>query len=172
METTQAKLIKVALGLSVVTAVMTACFFVGIKQGQNNVNVLWQADKLKSSAALATLNQEIQQKEFGHRQETTRISDQLRKTEDQYEKAARALATEHSLRLRQSAERASIYTTLSEGGSTELGSLAGYATQLDGSLEEGRGLVAELQATLGWREDQLKLLGAQITNDRKLLDGR
>lgn len=168
----QLKITKALLSLSVIVLAMSACFLSGITQGQNNINVLWQAEKLKTSSQLAYLQGQIKQQESGHRLETARISDQLRKTEDDYAKATYDLAAERANRLRLSAERATAYARLAEGGPTECRGLASYAARLDGSLEEGRGLVGELQAALGRSDDQLRLLGAQIVNDRKLLGDR
>jgi hypothetical protein len=151
---------------------MSACYLSGITVGKNAITVKWQDEKLVTAAAISKLQGEIKQKEFGHRQETALISDQLRKTEERYEKATHDLSVEHAQRLRLSAERANVYASLGEGGSAQCRSLAGYAAQFDGSLEEGRSLVGELKAALGRREAQLRLLGAQITNDRKLMEVR
>lgn len=168
----QLKIAGAVLGFSVLVLATSASFLIGTHQGENNINVRWQAEKLAHGRAIAKLEGEIKQQEFGHRQETDRIAGQLRKTEVDYEKASTALASEHALRLRQSAERARAYTAQAEAGPDQCRDLAGHAAGLDAALEEGRGLVGELKAALGRREDQLRLLGAQIINDRKLLDGQ
>jgi chromosome segregation ATPase len=168
----QLKFAKAALGFSAVVLVTSASFLFGITQGENNITVRWQKEKLEHSQEMAVLQGKIEQKEFGHRQETARISEQLRKTEVDYEKATSALAAEHAQRLRLASERAAAYARLAETGSPELRGLASHAAQLDASLEEGRGLVGELKEALGRRDNQLKLLGAQINNDRTLLDAR
>lgn len=158
------------LGFTAVGLVMSACFHSGITQGENNINVLWQKDKLEQATKMAELQEKIQKQEFGHRQETDRIAVQLRKTEVDYEKASAALAAERTQRLRLSTERAALYSRLAEAGPDQCRGLASHAAELDRTLEEGRSLVGELRSALGQREDQLRLLGAQIINDRKLLE--
>lgn len=167
---TQADLIKyLACSLALILA-LSACVLTGVRVGENNINAQWSKEKLATKEAMLVLQGEIKQKEFGHRQETTRISDQLRKTEVRYEEATSALAAEHSKRLQLSAQRAASYAALTETGSDQCRSVASHAAGLDLALEEGRGLVGELKEALGRRDDQLRLLGAQINNDRKLLD--
>lgn len=167
----QYMLMKLSLAFSALVLAMSACFFSGVTQGENNINARWQKEKLATAEQLVALQGEIKLREFGHRQETARISDQLRKSEDRHEKVSAALAAEHALRLRLSTERAAGYARIAQSGSAECRSLASHAAELDRALEEGRGLVGELQEALGHRDAQLRLLGAQITNDRSLLDG-
>lgn len=167
----QLTLTKLALGFSASLLVMSACFFFGMNLGQNNINVRWQQEKLEHAKALNILTGKIQAKEFAHRQESVQVAEELRKTEGNYEKAVADLRVERRERLQLSAERSAAYKRLAEAGPAGSGDLASHAAKLDGALEEGRSLVGELQAALGQREDQLRLLGAQIVNDRKILDG-
>lgn len=160
----------VVLAFTVILLASNVLYFSGVTQGENNINAQWQKAKAEHATEIARLQDEIRQKEFGYRQESSRIADQLRKTEDQYEKAVADLSVERAQRLRLSTERASLYQRLSQGGSAQCRDLASHAAKLDRALEEGRGMVGELQAALGQRDHQLKLLGAQLTNDRQLLD--
>lgn len=168
----QLKIAAAGLGLAVFLLAMNVSYFSGVKQGENNISARWEAEKVAHRDQLLELKGKIQQQEFAHRQGSMAIAEQLRKTEVEHEETRAALRAEHALRLRISAERGAAYERLAEGGSAERARLAGHATELDRSLEEGRGLVGELQATLGQREAQLKLLGDQIINDRKLLAGQ
>lgn len=169
---------KITAGVIVILAVLSgfllatsASFRSGVRQGERNIYALWNKDKAEKAEALYQLRGKIQQQELGHRQETARIADQLRKTEAEHEKAVAALDAERTRRLRLSKERADIYARLAKAGPAECRGLAEHAARLDQSLEEGRGLVGELAATVGRREDQLRLLGAQIKNDRNLMEG-
>jgi len=166
----QSTLTKFALSSLALVLVMSACVITGVKQGENNINALWQKEKRERADALLVLNGKIKQQESVHRQETTRIDEQLRKTEDRYEEATSALAAERTQRLRLSDQRAAAYAAQAQAGSDQCRSVASHAAELDRSLEEGRGLVGELKEALGRRDDQLRLLGAQINNDRSLLD--
>ena len=170
----QLKIAKWVAGLALASTVLllasSALYFSGVTQGENNITVQWQKEKLSHAEEISKLRGEIQQKEFGHRQESARIADQLRKTEVQYEKAISDLSAERAQRLRLSVERAAIYERNAASGPAQCRALASHAAQLDRSLEEGRSVVAELRSALGQRDEQLRLLGAQLTTDRQLLD--
>ena len=68
-------------------------------------------------------------------------------------------------RLLDATARAEEYRRLSQACSAESYYLADHAARLDRTLEEGRQLVYELRATLGLREEEIKLLAAHIQND-------
>ena len=167
---TRIELLKYAAVSFAVVFIVGECVLLGVKHGESTINAKWQKEKRETAEALLVLNGKIKQQEFGHRQETTRIDEQLRKTEDRYEEATSALVAERTQRLRQSDQRAATYAAQAQAGSDQCRSVAGHAAELDRSLEEGRGLVGELKEALGRRDDQLRLLGAQINNDRSLLD--
>ena len=150
--------------------ITTSAFFSGVAQGEKNINALWETDKRQHLDAILLLKGKIGQRETDHRRQSEFVTNELRQSEINYEKAIVALNAERAKRLRISSERAEIYKRLSEAGSDQSGRLARYAAELDRSLEEGRALVEELTATVGQREEGLRLLGAQIKNDRKVLD--
>lgn len=160
---------KAAGTAAVILLALTMTYHSGYKHGHTKVLKQWAAEQKVRNDALLVLTGKIHQQELANRQESTRIAEQLRKSEVQHEEAVAALNAERAQRLRLSAERASGYQRLAEAGPAERRGLASHAAELDRSLEEGRSLVGELAAALGQREQQLKLLGAQITEDRKLL---
>lgn len=164
----------IAAASSVVLLAMSALYYTGhsrgVISGRAAITVEWQKEKIEHRDKILMLTAQIQQKEFAHRQESSRVAEQLRKTEVQYEEATRALSAERTQRLLLSKERAAVYQRLANAGSDKCRDLASHAAKLDHSLEEGRGLVAELQTALGQRDEQLRLLGAQLINDRRLLD--
>lgn len=166
----QIKIVKYALCSFAVLLALSASYFFGITQGENNINARWSEAKAAHAQELLVLKGRIQERERLHRQETSDIAGALRKTEVNYEKALADLSVERSLRLRLSAQRSAEYERLAAAGSSERGDLARHTAQLDRSLEEGRGLVAELAATVGQRDAQLRMVGAQLLNDRKLLE--
>ena len=158
----------IAFGLALVIAAV--CYFSGVSQGEKNITALWETDKRQQLDAILLLKGKIGQRESDHRRQSDFVANELRQSETNYEKAVAALNAERAKRLRISAERAEIYKRLAEAGPDQSGRLAGYAAELDRSLEEGRSLVGELKETLGQREAGLRLLGTQIKNDRKVLD--
>lgn len=170
----QIKIGIAALASSAILLAMSASYYSGhsqgVKTGEKNISVLWLKDQKEQAQKLLALQEEIKQKEFGHRQESARISDQLRKSETEHDQSLAALNADLAQRLRISTERAVVYQRQAEAGSDQCRGLASHAAQLDRSLEEGRGLVGELAATLRQRDEQLRLIGAQLTNDRLLLD--
>lgn len=165
----QLKIAKVALFVAPVVLALNIGLMLGNAQGAAGVTAQWESAKNEQLKKIIALKDELARKGEAHRQETTRISDQLRKTEADYETTVAALATERSERLRLSDQRAARYLERAEAGTAECRSLASHTAQLDRALEEGRSLVKELGSTIERRDSELRLLGAQIQNDRKLL---
>lgn len=147
-------------------------YYGGKHHGEALIQNKWDAAKVQEQLQIAELKGMVAQKEAVHQQETANISSQLQKTEDDHAKAIADLSADHAQRMRQSEARAAAYRHLAEAGASQCRDLASHAAELDRSLEEGRGLVGEFQATLGQREAQLRLLGAQIVDDRKTVDGQ
>ena len=93
----------------------------------------------------------------------------LKEAETRYEEALAAVSLEFGGWLRQSEDRAIRYRGWAEGQSDQREHLANYAAQLDASLAEGRGLVAEFRVALGQCQRDLRALGEQIVIDRGLI---
>lgn len=142
----------------------------GYNNGKDHIQRLWDKDKQVQQNEMIRIKDENAQKEQDHSAASIRIADELQNTKDSLAIAITDLNREHSLRMQVSADRAKVYQRLSQAGPSQCEYLAGHAAKLDASLEEGRGLVKEFRATLGQREDQLKLLGSQILADRKLME--
>lgn len=164
------------IGLVAGGAFLVLCFtwFVyalGGDAGRARVTAEWERAKQDQLKQIHDLQAEIANRELRHRQETAAIADELRKTEATHEQDLAALRAEHADRLRASERRAAAYQRLAEDGPAACTRLAGHAARLDRALEEGRSLVVELGSTVEQRDSQLRLLGAQINTDRKLLGG-
>jgi hypothetical protein len=141
----------------------------GMSHGKHIVQAQWDKERAEYQAKIEALQVDIKNKEAVHRQETAQINGKLRKTEEDHETTVAALRRDLTLRLSVSDRRASVYQRLAEAGPAQCRGLASHTAELDRSLEEGVGLVGELQARLGQREDQLRLVGDQLIADRKLV---
>lgn len=141
----------------------------GEHAGEQKIQAAWDLDTKARDTAITNLRLEYAGKLALANSEKDRISNDLVKTRESSAAAIAALGRVHGQRLLRSTERASVYQRLSEAGPTERSGLASHAAELDRSLEEGRSLVAELGITLGQREQEIRLLGQQITSDRKVM---
>lgn len=141
----------------------------GSKHGSAKIQTLWDVDKAAHNKAMTKLKDEYASKEIINRAETIRITHELSETNKQYEVSLANLRNDYSKRLLDSDQRADVYKRQAEAGTTECGNLAIHAARLDKSLEQGRDLVREFRTTLRQREDQLRLLGQQLLNDRSLI---
>lgn len=144
-------------------------YIVGNVKGKAAVTHEWDKSKNEQLERIIALKDELARKGEVHRQENDRISGELRKTEVDYAKTVAALDAERTQRLLNSTQRAASYLERAEAGTAECRSLASHTAKLDRALEEGRSLVKELGSTIERRDSELRLLGAQIQNDRKLL---
>lgn len=142
----------------------------GSVNGANAVQVKWDAEKKAYAAEIEKLKTGYAALESEHRAETTRITHELAEADKKYEVAIANAKSDYANRLRNSEDRAAVYKRQAQSGAAESQRLASHAAELDRSLEEGRSLVRELRTTLGLRDEQLKALGEQILNDRKLLN--
>lgn len=142
----------------------------GVEEGKQAVQELWDADRQAQNRILEKVKADYAQRESAHRAENTRITHELAESTKAYELAVGQLAVDYGKRLSLSEKRAGIYQRQAEAGAAECRSLAEHASRLDASLEEGRSLVQELGATLRLRDQQVKSLGNQIQNDRKLME--
>lgn len=163
------KLLKFGLPVLMLAAVVFGIYRAGVSaEADRN-----ERDRLKAEVAhnneINELERQLEAKQKAHRDASLQIADQLAANETRTAAAIAALQHGFALRLQQSGERAAIYRDLSESGSAERDRLARHAAELDGSLEQGRLLVGELRSTLAERDEQLRLLGRQLTADRVLI---
>lgn len=160
----------VYLGVVAATALtLWGTYSLGSSSGEAHVQQQWDAQKAKDLLAIQKVRDELSQAESQHRLQVTSLEGELRNAKTRYRMELDRLSGEFTVRLRNSDTRASIYQRQAEGGAVERNRLASHAAKLDRSLEEGRRLVAELRATIGLRDEQLKSLAAQIRADRELM---
>jgi len=165
------KILKIAGPILVVLFVGWMIFSFGSNHGQNIVQSRWDKQKAIDSAFVDSEKKKISANEAVHRANDRKVSDELAGLKEANAAAIARIHGESALRLRDSSERASLYTAKAEAGATERANLASYAAQLDRSLAEGIGLVEEFRSTLELRDGQIKQLAAQIENDRQLISG-
>lgn len=154
----------------VVCTVLTlwGTYSLGSNSGEAHVQQQWDAQKAKDLLAIQKVRDELSQAESKHRQEVTSLEGELRNAEALHRNELDRLTGDFTVRLRDSKSRAGVYQRQAQGGAAERDRLARHAAELDRTLEEGRRLVAELRATLGLRDEQVKSLAAQIRADRAL----
>lgn len=137
----------------------------GYRDGFEDVQSEWR----QREAVLATRVAEMEARHAVDQQEVADAAARIRK---EHAAADAALRVESQQRLSASARRAEVYRTQATTSAATARDLAAHATRLDSALERGIDLVQRLQAALGLREDQLKLLGEQFQLDRALVSER
>lgn len=136
--------------------------------GKSSVQTKWDLEKAQTKLVIKNLQDKIEEATKEHETASKEVATHLRTEKEVYEKA---LSTGRSVtdgRLRESEKRADLYKRLSEGSTAERDRLRDHTAKLDRSLEEGRGVVGELKATVELRDKQLILLGQQMKLDGKL----
>lgn len=146
-------------------------YHLGSNHGEAVIQAKWDHQKQVDAAFVAAEKRKIHKAELAHNDQDRKISDELSNLKVSAVADKARIAGELALRLRDSTKRESLYRAASEGSAAERERLASYATKLDRSLSEGISLVDELRTTLEVRDGQLKALGAQIVNDRQLMNG-
>lgn len=142
----------------------------GYGRGENAVQSEWNKEKLSRHDATKKVEGKIELKEDIHAGKSQEITNELSEAKARHARTVAQLNAAYAERLRRIEERDRVYRAQSTAGAAEQARLASHAAELDRALEEGIHLVDELQATLGQREDELKLLGAQIISDRQLME--
>ncbi len=152
------------------TAILSLTFLlgqqVGRAEGERQRTEVMAELKAKEDA-LHILNSQL---ETIHESNQKEINRALEAAKYESDAALAAARSEYAGRLRQSESRAGAYQRMSQADAAERVRLAEHAARLDAALEEGIFVVAELQAALGLRDQQLKQLGQQILADRKLME--
>lgn len=157
------------LCLTAALAIFGGLYHTGAEAGRTEVQAQFDAYKLAEAKQLEAVRAANASEELRHRQETAAIEDQLRKTEADHEATVLAIRADLSGRLHASEQRAAVYRRLSEAGPAERDLLASHTAELDRALEQGVGLVGELQAAVGQRDDELRAVGAKLISDRDLM---
>ena len=167
-------LIRKAAPYLLVLAVMVGTswwlFDQGYDSGVTEIRGKWDAEKVEHKKAMDKLRVEYATLEANNRVSNQRNSDELAEQDKAHAVAIARLESQYSDRLQLSEQRALRYQRQAQGGAVEQANLASHAAELDRTLEAGRRLVAELTETLRQRDAQLKALGVQLNNDRKLLE--
>ena len=159
----------VYLGVVAATALtLWGTYYLGSSSGKDHVQQQWDAQKVKDLQAANKLRDEYRLRESKYQQTITTVESELRNAQTQHQSELSRLTAEYTGRLLKSEGRVGVYQRQAQGSAADRERLASHAAQLDRSLEEGRQLVAELRATVGLREEQLKSLAAQIRADREL----
>lgn len=165
------KILKFGLPVLFLAGFVWGIYSLGSEAGANRIQKEWDASKAKDAKLVAEEKARLAKNEQAHRAADGKIVNELATLKQTYTGDIARIRGDNALRLRDSEQRAALYKAQAEAGSTERAGLASYAAQLDRSLSEGIGLVEELQGTLELRDGQIRSLGAQILNDRKLIDG-
>ena len=161
-------LLKVLLILVLAAVVIAVPYHMGKNDGILEVSSAWAKADQERADKVTELTLANQNLERDNQATTTRISNELAAKETEHAKALADLRSDYAGRLLLSTTRQGIYQRQAQGSSAERDHLAGYAAELDRSLEQGRSLVRELRETLGQRDDTIRLLSEQIKADRLL----
>ncbi len=149
--------------------ILFGTYNLGYNKGKFNVQAKWDSAELKRKNAETLVMKDNSVKETQHGTKGQEISNDLTELEKIHERTIAVITSDHDKRLRISEQRAKVFESMSKASAFEQASLASHAAQLDRSLEEGRQLVGEFGQTLKLRDGQIRLLGAQIQSDRKLI---
>lgn len=163
------KILKFGLPVVLVAGLLYFVWTSGLNAGKASVEAAWNQEKLATARAVEELKGTIKTNEATYRESKQLLEDRLASAEVDHASSIAAIRAEHAGRLRQSADRASIYERLSDAGAAERSYLAGHAAELDRALEGGRLLVGELRSTLVQRDEQLRSLGQQLLDTRELM---
>ena len=141
----------------------------GVNQGKEVVQARWDQEKAQTQQAIQKVKNDTLQAEADHRVAMAKVTLELDRAKQNHLAELAAVESRYAARLRSSEARAGIYQRQAQAGPAQCRDLASHAARLDASLEEGRSLVWELRTTLGLRDQQIRLLGTQLLNDRQLL---
>lgn len=156
------------IGLVVVIC-LGGAYSLGYSSGSNDKQLEWDEDIQSYQQKVRELTEQLKNQEKEYRAENTRILLELNNAKKDYEKSVAVLNANYSDRLREYEARAKIYESQAQSGKSQCRNLASYTTKLDKCLTEGRELVKELSRIIELRDNQLRLLGEQIVNERELI---
>jgi phage-related minor tail protein len=146
------------------------CYSSGLSHGKAEIQSKWDAEKAAQTQATDKVAAAIAQKEKTHAQDTQRAADALDAASQAHAAELAAVRADAARSVQRSDARAAIYQREAQSGAAACSALASHTTELDRSLEAGRGLVGELRATLELRDRQLVQVGEQLMADRRLFN--
>lgn len=145
--------------------------FIGVtayRAGASSVQAAWDKANQKNTGQVVRKQERIAEAKDTYHVERQQIVASAVAADKQTSRAIAEQRVVYERRLLDSTTRAAEYRRMSEACSIESINLVDHAARLDRTLEEGRQLVYELRATLGLREEEIKLLAAHIQNDHTL----
>lgn len=169
---TRTQIFLMAVGASALIAFVLWVYALGHAAGESKVQTKWDIQKANYERAINNAQTELRLATERHDKASAGIEHDLAQLGRVHDDRIGALRREHADRLRLSEARADRYRAAADGGTTQCLNLASYAAELDRALEEGISLAGELEATIGRRDAEVKLLAKQILTDRELLDER
>jgi hypothetical protein len=158
------------IAAGVIVAALAGTYHLGKSAGENKVNLAWTKEKKELGDRIIELQKQVSDNLAVYILESDKNETQLRDAKAEHEKSLLGIRAIAADRVRNSEKRAGAYQRMSEGAESQRRNLADHAARLDRSLEEGRLVVGELQATVRQRDRELILLGSQILTDRKLIN--
>ena len=170
MNTPYLSLIKYVAAPLAVAGGLFLLYSTGYNNGVGAVEAERDADRAAQALVLAQLRGQMQVKERQHSTETFQIKGELNEQERLHNLTVERLRSGYAVSVRNSEQRAASYRAITETGTDQCRSLAGYTARLDASIVEGRSVVEELRSTLELRDAQLKLVGSQLLSDRQLYE--
>lgn len=166
----QLKALLAAVGAIAFTAIIIWAYTSGKAAGSSETQDLWNKEKTAYALAINDARSKLEAEQTAHAQTSAGIDARLLELERDSGAELRRLNRDFTDRMRNSEARAAQYQRQAQGTPDQCSRLASHAAELDRSLEQGRHLVGELQAAIGQRDAQLKLLGEQIITDRELIN--
>mgnify|MGYP003477691768 FL=1 len=139
------------------------------ENGASSIQTQWNAEKLKHSEEMDALEKQMVALERDHQKENERITHELAQANQIHAVSLAANRSDYDKRLQLASKRYGVYQAIGVSSSSECRGLSSHAIELDRTLEEGRFLVRELRDTLELRDSQVKSLGSQILNDRRVI---
>ena len=141
----------------------------GYENGASSIQVKWNKERSEYAATTAALKEESLKRERQHRIDSEKINHELAKSNQIHAVSLAANRADYDKRLQLASKRYGVYQAIGVSSSSECRGLSSHAIELDRTLEEGRFLVRELRDTLELRDSQVKSLGSQILNDRRVI---
>lgn len=163
------KVIPYLLALALLSFLVSKVYTSGYDSGASAIQVKWDKQVKDQGDVVAKMKAEALVKERKHQEHNEKINHDLNQANQVYRLALASLRSDHDKRLQLAAKRHGVYQAAGVSSTPECSSLGSHAIELDRTLEEGRYLVRELRETLEFRDHQVKQLGEQILNDRRVI---
>ncbi len=152
-----------------VTGAFALTYKLGTVNGAFVVQAAWDDAEKKRKVAIGKLETEYAVLESTHTTKVKELTDALQRSSTEYETALAGYRADFANRLQLATSRSGVYQRQAQGTAAERDRLAKHASELDRSLEEGRGLVRELRVTLGQRDATIEQLRELILSQQSML---